>query len=142
MTDQVLPVGYHFGATDRATTVHFQGALLLVDCVAVVTTILPGRRAFYADARTACSGAARIIKAKAAKSIGYKYVHSFSKYLGVSHPEVQLHLFVHGRHSTPIEGARESADHKPSHASAITARGSSATSQVVSRIIVGRRWLS
>jgi hypothetical protein len=31
MTDQVLGVGYHFGVTDRATTVHFQGALLLVD---------------------------------------------------------------------------------------------------------------
>ena len=46
MADQILPVGYHFGATDRAITVHFQGALLLVDCVAVVTTILPGRRAW------------------------------------------------------------------------------------------------
>jgi hypothetical protein len=38
--------------------------LLLVDCIAVVTTILPGRKAFYADARTACSGAGRIVRAK------------------------------------------------------------------------------
>jgi hypothetical protein len=30
----------------------------------VVTTILPGRRAFYADARTAGSGLARIIEVK------------------------------------------------------------------------------
>jgi hypothetical protein len=64
MADQILAGGYHFGATDRATTVHFQGALLLVDCVAVVTTILPGRRAFYADARTTRSVVGRIIEAR------------------------------------------------------------------------------
>jgi hypothetical protein len=65
MADQVLAVRYHFDATDRATTVHFQGALLLVDGPVVVTVILPGRRAFYADARTVGSVVGRIIEAKA-----------------------------------------------------------------------------
>ena len=41
-----------------------------------------------------------------------------------------------------FEGARKSADHKPSHAWAITASGSSPTSHLVSRIIVARLWLS
>ena len=57
-----ITVGYHFGATDRATTVHFQGALLLVDYPAVVTTILPGRRAFYRHAHH-CSVVGRILEA-------------------------------------------------------------------------------
>jgi hypothetical protein len=45
--------------------VHFQGALLLVDGPVVVTVILPGRRAFYADARTTRSVVGRIIEVRA-----------------------------------------------------------------------------
>ena len=34
MGHEILLVGYHFGATDRATTVHFQGALRIwLECV-------------------------------------------------------------------------------------------------------------
>jgi hypothetical protein len=44
----------------------------------VVTTILPGRRAFYADARTIRSGAARMIEVSAVE-LGRRYPKSFRK---------------------------------------------------------------
>ena len=60
---EVLAVGHHFGATDRSTTVHFQGALRFwFECVCG-NKHSSRREGFSADVRTTRSGATQIIEA-------------------------------------------------------------------------------
>lgn len=49
VADEVHAVGSYLDATDRARTMHLQGALLLESDAALNTVILPVEEGFYAD---------------------------------------------------------------------------------------------
>ena len=68
MRHEVLAVGYHFGATDRATTVHLQGALRVWSECVFGDKHSPRCGGLLRGRRAPCSEVARIIEVRASRA--------------------------------------------------------------------------